>query len=252
MTAARQFVTDEVVHTADPAVPRVVPSWGEAANARLAWEVAVDQLVQPGLHKVRREDGSTETAEVLPLLRQVEEAVQPGSKVSGKTLLGSRPPASLGALALLAEIRAEVRGCCRTHGHTKWSTLAEQLRAWIAHADHWQLDARDYVVWAAEQASRWVQQARLVVDPEPRFPLRGKACPTCRADVVQVWSDDENDYVRRPALHIDPEHVDAVCAACGQRWGLDVWAQLNAMLDQQLTHETLAVTGITHEDSTAS
>ena len=66
-----------------------------------------------------------------------------------------------------------------------------------------------------------------------------------RIDVVQVWSDDEGDFVRRPALRIDAEQVEAVCAACGQRWGLDVWAQLNTMLDQQLTHETLAVTGIT-------
>ncbi|ANZ36456.1 hypothetical protein BBK82_10650 [Lentzea guizhouensis] len=248
MTSAHRFVADEVVHT-DPHVVHKAPTWGEAANARLAWEAAVDQLVQPGQHRVHREDGSTETAEVLPLLRQVEEAVLPsGTKTSGKTLLGSRPPASLGALALLAEIRAAVRGCCRTHGHTSWSTLNEQLRAWVAHADHWQIDAADYVLWAAEQATRWVQQARLVVDPEPRFPLRGKACPTCGVDVVQVWSDDQNDHVRRPALYIDPDQADAVCAACGLRWPLDVWIQLNTMAQQQLTHETLAVTGITHDD----
>jgi len=251
MTAARPFIIDEVVHI-DPHVVHKGPSWGEAANARLSWEVAVDQLIQPGQHRVHREDGSTETAEVLPLLRQVEEAVLPGSKVSGKTLLGSRPPASLGALALLGEIRAEVRGCCRTHGHPEFTTLAEQLRAWIGHADEWQLDARDYVVWAAEQATRWVQQARLVVDPEPRFPLRGKACPTCGVDVVQVWADDQDDYVRRPALYIDPDQADAVCAACGLRWPLDVWVQLNTALHQQLTHETLAVTGITHDDGPAS
>ncbi len=251
MTAARLYSADEVVHLDDPAVHRVVPSRDEAATARLAWEVAVDQLVQPGQHTVRRANGTTETAEVLPLLRQVEEAVLPGSAASGRPSQGSRPPASLGALSLLASIRGEVRQCCRTHGHEQWSTLTEQVRAWGEHAEDWQHRAPDYVVWAAEESTRWVAQARQLLDPEPRLPLRGRACPVCRVDVVQVWSDDEGDFVRRPALRIDAEQVEAVCAACGQRWGLDVWAQLNTMLDQQLTHETLAVTGITHADATA-
>lgn len=249
MTAARHYLADEVVHTDPHAVHNVLPSRDEAATARLAWEAAVDQLVRPGLHVVRRANGTTETAEVLTLLRQVEEAVLPGSAVSGRPSQGSRPPASLGALSLLASIRSEVRQCCRTHGHEPWSTLAEQVRAWGEHAEHWQHAAPDYVVWAAEQSTRWVAQARQLLDPEPRLPLRGRACPVCRVDVVQVWSDDEGDFVRRPALRIDAEQVEAVCAACGQRWGLDVWAQLNTMLDQQLTHETLAVTGITDADT---
>ncbi|MDX8056680.1 hypothetical protein SK571_45560 [Lentzea sp. BCCO 10_0798] len=251
MTAARQFIADEVVHTDTDSVHTVVPSRDEAATARLSWEVAVDQLVRPGLHVVRRANGTTETAEVLTLLRQVEEAVLPGSAVSGRPSQGSRPPASLGALSLLASIRREVRQCCRTHGHTAWATLAEQVQAWGEHAGYWQHAAPDYVVWAAQESTRWVAQARQILDPEPRLPLRGRACPVCRVDVVQAWSDDEGDFVRRPALRIDAEQVEAVCAACGQRWGLDVWAQLNTMLDQQLAHETLAVTGITHGDSSA-
>ena len=55
---------------------------------------------------MRRANGTTETAEVLTLLRQVEEAVLPGSAVSGRPSQGSRPPASLGALSLLASIGA--------------------------------------------------------------------------------------------------------------------------------------------------
>ncbi|MCX2950865.1 hypothetical protein [Lentzea sp. NEAU-D7] len=248
MTAARLFIADEVAHPDAHDLYRAMPSRDEAATARLAWEVAVDQLVRPGLHTVHRANGTTETAEVLTLLRQVEEAVLPGSAVTGKPSQGSRPPASLGALSLLASIRREVRQCCRTHDHPQWTTLTEQVRAWAEHAEHWQHAAPDYVVWAAEESTRWVAQARQLLDPEPRLPLRGRACPVCRVDVVQVWSDDEGDYVRRPALRIDAEQVEAVCAACGQRWGLDVWAQLNTLLDQQLTHETLAVTGITHGD----
>ena len=41
MTAARQYIADEVVHTDTDSVHTVVPSRDEAATARLSWEVAV-------------------------------------------------------------------------------------------------------------------------------------------------------------------------------------------------------------------
>jgi hypothetical protein len=225
------------VHNGDNDAP-AAPTRDQAAAARLAWEVAVDQLVRPGLYVIHRQDDRHEVAEVLPLLDQVQEAVTPGSKVPGKTVLGSRPPASLGALTLLGEIRTEVRKTCRTHGHPG-EGLREQVRHWGAHAEQWQHTAPDYVLWAADRANEWVRAARLMLDPEPRFPLRGRACPACGTATVQVWSDDEGDWVRRPALSIDPHEVEAVCAHCGQRWGLDVWEQLAATLEQQLQQETL-------------
>ncbi|MCS7484678.1 hypothetical protein ACFFQW_49195 [Umezawaea endophytica] len=217
------------------------PTRDQAAAARLAWEAAVDQLVQPGLYVLHRQDDRHEVAEVLPLLAQVQEAVTPGSKRAGATgKLGSRPPASLGALELLAEIRHEVRRACVGHRHSyrNPANLLEVVRTWGGHAEDWQHAAADYVLWAADLAAEWVRTARLLLDPVPRYPLRGRACPVCGVATVQVWSDEEMDFVRRPALSIDPEQVEAVCAGCEQRWPLDVWAQLAQTLDEQLHQET--------------
>ncbi|TWP47411.1 hypothetical protein FKR81_32370 [Lentzea tibetensis] len=224
------------------------PDQSVSDHARLMLEVAIDQLVQPGHVHVERQapDGTArnELAEVLPLLDQVAEAVHPGSERTGKSVHGSRPPASLAPLALVSEIRGVVRQACRGHDHDQPGELRERLALWARHAEQWQLTAFDYLAWAADRATEWVREARLLLDPPPRFPLHGKACPMCRATAVQVWSDDENDYLRRPALSIDPERVEAVCAACDARWGMDVWGQLAAAIDQQ-HRETLTVTEIT-------
>lgn len=222
----------------------------EAATARLGWEVAVDQLVQPGQAVITREGGGTELATVHSLLDQVTHAVMPGNEHNAKiTGSASRPPASLGAVGLLAEIRQELRRCCRPHDHAQPELLADRLKWWVEHAEDWQHSYPDYVVWAADLATDWVRQARHLLDPPPRFTLRGRACPVCRTSTIQVWSDEEGDYVRRPALAIDPERVEAVCGECGQCWGLDVWAQLAAAMDTALTRETLAVTALTIETS---
>jgi hypothetical protein len=228
------------------------PDQSVAAHARLALEVAVDQLVQPGMVQVARQyaDGTTRTewAEVLPLLDQVAEAVHPGSERTGKSVHGSRPPASLAPLALVAEIRGVVRQACHGHDHEPDEELGKRLRLWVLHAEEWQYEAFDYLAWAADRAAEWVREARLMLDPPPRFPLHGRACPMCRATAVQVWSEEENDYLRRPALSVDPERVEVVCADCGAAWGLDVWGQLAAAIEQQ-HQETLAVTGVTSQSS---
>ncbi|MFE9747581.1 hypothetical protein ACFYOT_21985 [Saccharothrix saharensis] len=234
-----RFVQDGDNHDPEEATP---PTRDQAAAARLAWEVAVDQLVMPGLFVLHRQDDGQEVAEVLPLLAQVQEAVTPGSKRAGATgTLGSRPPASLGALELLAEVRHEVRRACVGHRHPYRNSgnLLEVVDTWGGHAEDWQHSEPDYVLWAADLANRWVRSARLLLDPVPRYPLRGRACPACGVSTVQVWSDDEDDFLRRPALSIDPDEVEAVCAGCGQRWPLDVWAQLAQTLDDQLHCETL-------------
>jgi hypothetical protein len=238
-------VVPRFVHNGDKHGMEEVPvrtTRDQAAAARLAWEVAVDQLVRPGLFVLHRQDDGQEVAEILPLLAQVHEAVTPGSRRAGATgKLGSRPPASLGALELLAAIRHEVRRTCVGHRHPyrNHDSLSELVRTWGGHAEDWQHSEPDYVLWAADIAAGWVRAARLLLDPVPRYPLRGRACPACGVATVQVWSDEEMDYLRRPALSIDPEQVEAVCAGCSQRWPLDVWAQLALTLDDQLRQETL-------------
>lgn len=215
------------------------PEPEHAALARLAWEVAVDQLALPGHAVIVRDDGTDEAAVVLSLLDQVAEAVMPGNERNGS--VGgpqSRPPAALGALALVAEIRQEIRRCCGDHEHEHPENLPEQARIWASHAEEWQHSYPDYVLWAAEQAAEWVRQARLLLDPPPRYSLRGRACPTCGADSVQVWSDEESEYIRRPALSIDPEQLAAVCAACSQTWPIGAWMNLAAASENPETDVT--------------
>ncbi|MBP2325352.1 hypothetical protein JOF56_005737 [Kibdelosporangium banguiense] len=234
-------------HTGCPPAEEVTRD--EALAARLEWEASVDQLIQPGQAAITREDGTTELAVVHSLLEQVAGAVLPGNERNGKVSSNaSRPPGSLGAVSLLAEIRQEVTRACQGHDeHAQPDTVAERLRLWVGHADSWQHHYPDYVVWAAATTSDWVRQARQLLDPPPRVALRGQTCPVCAACTVQVWSEDDEDFVRQSALAIDPYRVAVVCAGCGQSWGAEIWQQLAATLDRQLRHETLAAQGHGHE-----
>jgi hypothetical protein len=55
-----------------------------------------------------------------------------------------------------------------------------------------------------------------------------------------VWSDTEQEWLRRPALSVDTDRIETVCAACDSRWGLEHWAYLGQILDSQQA-ETLAL-----------
>jgi hypothetical protein len=235
-------VVHNPVHSDQP--PRERIPWGETAHARLMWEVSVDQLVQPGRARIVRDNGTAEFAEVLPLLTQVAEAVRPGLESTGGRAPGSRPPASLGALSLLADIRLQLVQCCAGHDHPRPASLAGMLRQWARHAGDWQTDAPESVFWAASVAEGWVRQARQLLDPPPKLTLRGRACPVCRASSVEVWSEDECDFVRRPALSIDAGRAEAVCGACVQRWPLDAWDRLAKLIAHQ-AGEDVDVTGNT-------
>jgi hypothetical protein len=237
----------DVVHSSVPSdQPRERIPWQQTAHARLVWEISVDQLVQPGRARIVRDNGSVEFGEVLPLLTQVAEAVRPGLESTGGRAPGSRPPASLGALSLLADIRTQLGQCCRSCDHPRPRHLAGRLREWAAHAEHWQLDAPESVFWAASVAEGWVREARQLLDPPPKLALRGRACPVCRASSVEVWSEEQCDFVRRPALSIDAGRAEAVCGACVQRWPLDAWARLaKAIAEQAGEHDDGNVTGNT-------
>ena len=217
--------------------PRVDP-----VMTRLAFEAAVDQLTQPSVTTIRRENGGVERARVPCLLDQLVEATQPGSERSGSSAPGSRPPAALNALALVAEIGQAVRWALSALGHDLFGPggrvrLAGQVRLWASYGETWQHDDPDYLAYAAGEAERWVAGIRAILDPAPRYFLRGHACPTCGESSVPLWSDAEGDYLRQPALGIDTDRVEAVCAACDSRWGLDVWGQLARTLDAQHTEK---------------
>lgn len=222
------------------------PARVDPVTLRLAFDVAVDQLTAPGVHTITRENGSTDRAVSACLLDQLVAATQPGGeRVGGGTGPGSRPPASLNALTVVAEIGTEMRRQITALGYhifgpgPRWR-LSRQVRLWASHAEQWQFADVDYLAHAAEQTQRWVTAARGVLEPEPRYRLRGHACPVCRETTVLVWSDVEAEWVRQAALSIDTDRVEAVCAACDTRWTLDHWAQLGRTLEDQ-RRETLAV-----------
>lgn len=221
------------------------PQRADPVMARLAFDAAVDQLTAPGVATITRESGEQERGLTPCLLDQLVQATQPGGERSGSSSPGSRPPASMNALAVVAEIGTEMRGALAALGHEVFGPgprypLSQQVRLWAGHAEHWQHENLDYLTYAATQAERWVTAARAVLEPAPRYRLRGHACPICRETTILVWSDVETDWVRQPALSIDTDRVEAVCGSCDTRWGLDVWAQLGAILDTQ-RKETLAL-----------
>ncbi|WP_026424688.1 DUF7341 domain-containing protein [Actinokineospora inagensis] len=212
----------------------------DPVQARLAFDAAVDQLCAPGVATITRDDGFTERALIPCLLDQLVQATEPGGERTGATGTGSRPPASLNAVAVVAEIGTEMRRQLAAHGHHLFDpgpryALSKQVRLWASHAEHWQLEDPDCLAHTADQAQRWVTAARAVVEPPPRYRLRGHTCPTCRENTVLVWSDTEADWVRQPALWIDTDHAEAACAACETRWPLDTWERLGQLLGQQCT-----------------
>ncbi|CRK55456.1 Phage protein [Alloactinosynnema sp. L-07] len=230
----------------DQAVPATMPPVDPVA-ARLAFDAAVDQLTSPGVGTITRESGAVERAVAPCLLDQLVEATRPGGDRGGAGggTTGSRPPAALNALAVVADIGTEMRSALAALGHNVFgpgprTRLSTQVHTWASHAEHWQLHDVDYLAYAATRAQHWADAARAVLDPPPRYRLRGNACPVCRETTVLVWSTEEADWVRQAALFIDPDRAEAVCAACDTRWGLDTWTHLGALIAQQ-QKEVLAI-----------
>ncbi|WP_206793974.1 hypothetical protein [Amycolatopsis sp. MtRt-6] len=224
---------DETVRQVDPVM------------TRLAFDAAVDQLTQPGLHVVSRDGGRQDHAVAPCLLDQLQAATQPGTERTGGSARGSRPPASLNALTLVAEIGQTLRVALAALGHSQLSpaprgTLSGQVRLWASYAEQWQLDDVDYLAYATREAEHWVAAGRAILDPAPTYRLRGHACPTCGHATVLSWSVTEQEWLRQAALSIDTDRAEAVCAACDSRWGLDFWTQLGQLLEQQQA-ETLAL-----------
>ncbi|MCP3800341.1 hypothetical protein NLX83_13840 [Allokutzneria sp. A3M-2-11 16] len=198
----------------------------------LALGVAVDQLTQPVTARLVRDNG-TITAAVGPcLLDQLAEAVIPGMENTGGHATGSAPPASLNALSLLAEIETELKLALAALAEQAAPTLLRQVRQWAGWAEEWRLQDADYLAYAADRAMKWVEQARAVLDPPRRYPLR-LACPNCQTRFVQAWSDEEADFVRRDAVAIDPDKSLVTCAGCASSWSLDTAALMFNTLDQQ-------------------
>lgn len=201
----------------------------EIEKARETLRAAADELTSAVTHLIERDDGST-THVVTPAPLELIARELTGSGRDGSFAPKSRPPVWLDALSLLEEIdhatgAAPARRC-------------EEVSSWAYAASSADGAA---VVDTAEQVARWRDQVRELLDPSPRFQLRGQACPRCGA--VKVWQRvdrDNGEAYARPALGIDAERGVCVCAACGASWDYELFDHLRQVLEQQRA-EVLAV-----------
>lgn len=164
-------------------------------------------LTTPHLRGTPSQDGMVYGTEP-GLLVQLEEAI--GSTVSSVSGGGSDPrtrsPIDLGAADLLREIRTllerEVPAACRV-----FSTLS----------------LVDVVVSRTTDEDRvhrmfetWIDRIREHLDPTPRRPLPGIACPSCLATALPRLLD--GDHVMVPPITIWPRSLTAECQSCEATW----------------------------------
>jgi hypothetical protein len=203
----------------------------ETEAARVALRAAVVALTTPEVLDVEREDGSLSTAVVPALLTQLAGEIN-GMEGVGSFTARSRPPLRLDAMQLLTDID-RVTGCRQAAGrleavHTWGQDCASGL-------------AGEALLKASALAEDWLRSTRELLDPTPKRRAHGVPCPSCGA--TKVWSHedaDNHEHYARPALGIDETAAACICDACGARWGVELWAHLQQVLEQQKA-EILAV-----------
>lgn len=205
----------------------------EVDTARSELREHVDDLTTIGHHRIELDDGDVRHATTPPLLDQIAAEIAGNSQNAGPNAWASKPPLWLDGSVLLAEVDEHTAGF-------DGKTRIERVRAWGAYCSS---AAPGTVVDAAKQAAVWVDAARNLLHPKPKFRLTGQACPRCQA--AKVWDRHDRgaqENYARPALEIDPDRGVCVCRACGAQWLPELWEHLAAVLEQQ-RHETLAARG---------
>jgi len=205
----------------------------EVEAARTALREAIDDLTTIGHHKLETDEGDVRHATTPPLLDQVDNEIAGNSQNAGGNSWRSKLPLWEDAMALFIDVDRHVS---RYDGASR----AERVRRWGAECSS---GSPATVVDAAEQAARWVESCRQLLNPKPRHRLTGQACPQCSAE--RVWDREDHDNgerYARPALEIDPKIGACVCRACDAQWHPELWSHLAMVLEQQRA-ETLAARG---------
>lgn len=208
-------------------------------TARAELRTAVDALVHPQTRDIVRDDGETSAVVAPALLSQLaDDVARSASAADGAFAARSRPPGWVEAMQLLGEVDRVVGArhpgerCEAVH---RWGQTCAALPPSTALID------------AADRATRWHQSVRELLDPSPKHRARGVPCPACGAEKVWDRVDHGNDeHYTRPALSVDEHAGMCVCAACEASWGIELWAHLQQVLEQQ-RHETLAAPSWTAE-----
>lgn len=208
----------------------------ELRKIQLDLEHAVDTLTLPVRQRIERDTGEQQWAEVPALVEQLEQAIESSSGAASKFSPRSKPPLYLDAVVMRQDIDEHLRL------FKDRTTRAGRMRAWSAAAGDLKATDPDGLIYCAEKAAHWVSGIRGLLDPKPRFRMRGQACPECGTVRVLDNHDTDNDeQTWRPALEIDTDRGVCRCVAhgCRAEWAPEFWPHLAAVLEQQ-QHETLA------------
>lgn len=215
----------------------------DLADTQLQLETAVDQLTHPE-HATIETDTGTRTVPLSPLLRQLADAVTSSTSRGGAPTSRYTIPIGAEAVELLIAIDHETRRGLLAAGHAprlaqldvdpRPAAKLEQVRAWAALAGHWHATAPTYLATAASHASRWVREARQILNPDPARwrRVRDTPCPACGAKRVRR-RNDQGELELVPVLVVDAEHGDTHCLACRAHWPQEHWELLAQVIEQQ-------------------
>lgn len=196
----------------------------ELEAARTALRDDADALTTVQQRTVTYDDGSARIHTAPSLLAQLENDVHGGTGPAGSFSPRSKPPTGIDALTVLAEID-------RHTSRPPHRDRASWVHAWAMA----QSSSRPaLVLHAAERVADWRGGVTALLDPMPRFQVRGQACPACGAAKVHDRVDHgAGEHHARPALEVDPHTGETRCRCCAATWAAELHEHLRHVLEQQ-------------------
>lgn len=167
----------------------------------------VQVLTEPHLRVDYSEDGGLIHGTEDGLLLQLEQAISAttSSQSGGGGASKHTVPVDLGAVDLYRSIVKEVG----SYLSPKW-----KLRPLIVQVQHHAHQVPDEET--ERMLERWTDSIREHLEPEPRRPLPGVACPACLAAFLPRILDGERVLI--PVITVWTKTLVAECQACEERW----------------------------------
>lgn len=202
----------------------------EVENARQGLRDDAEVITTVQTRTVEFDDGERRELTAPPMITMVEQELHSGGTPVGAFNPKSKPPTGIDALTLLAAID-------NLTGRPPQEDRASWVWSWACEMSS---SAPGVVVDAAKTVATWRNTTENLLDPPPRFQLRGQRCPSCHAEKVWDRTDEgAGENHARPALEVDPHRGVAHCLCCSTEWPPELFEHLRAVLEQQ-RHETLA------------
>jgi uncharacterized protein with PIN domain len=184
----------------------------------------VDSLTKPTRHRLTRDDGATDWADVPSLWDQLSQCIATGSEGGSRAKPGSKPPVDTESLALRLEIEWLIAGGCHDHGlkvdrdepaDTRVPKDIRRLASAIV------TKANPAAVTAATtQLGKWAHRIRTTIGDgtKPARRLRGHRCITCGTEGLRIRNSDGDTTIVPPLMLTfsdDGQVRCATCEACG-------------------------------------